>query len=249
MKILIAEDDADVLGILRDGLALEHHELGYVLDGRMAQSFALDPRWEMMILDLNLPLLNGFDVLKELRRSRADLPVLVVTGRDSVEDRVRGLDLGADDYLVKPFSISELLARIRAIQRRVVTALESVLRVEDLELRRVKRQVARGGRKIDLTPKEFALLEYLMLHPARPVSRTLLFENVWGLSFDSLTNVVDVYVYYLRRKVDDGHSRKLIHTVRGVGYQIGGEDPEAALSGEAPRLAAEQHPDLEAAHR
>ncbi|MBI3405637.1 MAG: response regulator transcription factor [Acidobacteria bacterium] len=154
------------------------------------------------------------------------LPVIVLTARSGVEDRVQGLDLGADDYLTKPFSFSELSARVRALLRRGSRPAESTLKVEDLELDRVGRSVKRAGRRIDLTQKEFALLEYLMRNAGRRVTRAMIIEHVWNLSYDSMTNVVDVYVNYVRKKVDENYERKLIRTVRGVGYQLGGEEDE-----------------------
>ncbi len=181
----------------------------------------------MVILDLTFPQTDGLHILKRVRAKKSGLPVLVLTARSRVVDRVKGLDLGADDYLTKPFSFSKLSARVRALLRRGSRPAESVLRAEDLELNRVERKVKRAGRRIELTPKEFALLEYLMLNAGRRVTRTMIIEHVWNLSFDTMTNVVDVYINYLRKKVDAGFGHKLIRTVRGVGYQLGsGEDGE-----------------------
>jgi len=180
--------------------------------------------YDVVILDVNLPKADGFSVLQRIRAKKPDLAVLFLTGSVQVCDRVKGLDLGADDYLTKPFSLSELLARVRAVVRRSSRPVESVLKVDDLVMDRVQRAVTRAGRPINLTPKEFALLEYLMRSAGRSVSRPMIIEHVWNLGFDSTTNVVDVYINYLRKKIDGESERKLIHTVRGVGYQIGGEE-------------------------
>jgi DNA-binding response OmpR family regulator len=177
--------------------------------------------YDLLILDLNLPGLDGLGVLKSLRQRKPSLPVMILTARSRVEDRVQCLDMGADDYLVKPFSFLELSARARALLRRCHLPSESVLAVRDLRLDRVERRVERSGRRIDLTTKEFALLEYLMRNVGRRLTRAMIIEHVWNLTFDSTTNVVDVYINYLRRKVDDGFPFPLIHTVRGVGYELG----------------------------
>jgi DNA-binding response OmpR family regulator len=176
---------------------------------------------DLIILDLNLPDLNGIEVLRQVRKTKPHLPVLILTGSARVEDRVDGLNSGADDYLIKPFAFSELSARVRALLRRSNLPFEPVLRSLDLELDRVKRIVNRSGRSIDLTPKEFALLEYLMLNVGHNVTRSSIIHHVWKLSSDTMTNVVDVYINYLRRKVDGDVQQRLIHTVRGVGYLLG----------------------------
>jgi DNA-binding response OmpR family regulator len=182
------------------------------------------------VLDLTLPRLDGITILKQVRSRKPNVAVLILTARGRVEDRVLCLDAGADDYMVKPFSFSELAARIRALLRRNRLPLESVLTVEDLKLDRVERRVTRGSRTIELTSKEFALLEYLMRNAGRRVTRAMIIEHVWNLSFDSTTNLVDVYVAYLRRKVDDDAPRKLIHTIRGVGYELSGPTEVANAS-------------------
>ena len=179
--------------------------------------------YDVAVLDLTLPRVDGLEVLKHIRESKPALPVLILTGRNRVEDRVKGLDLGADDYLTKPFSFTELSARVRALLRRAALPAEVMLRVGDLELNRVERVVKRAGKAVELTPKEFSLLEYLMRNVGRCVTRAMIIEHVWNLSFDTMTNVVDVYINYVRKKVDQGFERKLIHTIRGVGYQIGDE--------------------------
>jgi DNA-binding response OmpR family regulator len=186
--------------------------------------------YDLIVLDLTLPRLDGITILKQVRSRKPNVAVLILTARGRVEDRVLCLDAGADDYMVKPFSFSELAARIRALLRRNRLSLESVLTVEDLKLDRVERRVTRGSRTIELTSKEFALLEYLMRNAGRRVTRAMIIEHVWNLSFDSTTNLVDVYVAYLRRKVDDDAPRKLIHTIRGVGYELSGPTEVANAS-------------------
>jgi two-component system copper resistance phosphate regulon response regulator CusR len=220
MRILIAEDDEALAKFVRQGLEAEHYSADMVADGEQARTAAIDSEYDLVILDLNLPKLDGVSVLRQLRLKKPTLPVIVLTQRTKVEDRVQCLDTGADDYLAKPFSFSELSARIRALVRRSHLPSESVLQVADLKLDRVQRIVERAGKKIDLTGKEFSLLEYLMRNAGRDVTRSMIIEHVWNLSFDTTTNVVDVYINYLRRKVDDGHPLKLIYTARGVGYGI-----------------------------
>ncbi|MCH7985865.1 MAG: response regulator transcription factor [Acidobacteria bacterium] len=227
MRVLVAEDDNALASFVRKGLEAEHYAVDIASDGAEAQYMAEEYDYDLVILDLTLPQTDGLHVLKRVRAKKSGLPVLVLTARSRVEDRVKGLDLGADDYLTKPFSFSELSARVRALLRRGSRPAESILRAEDLELNRVERTVKRAGRRIELTPKEFALLEYLMLNAGRRVTRTMIIEHVWNLSFDTMTNVVDVYINYLRKKVDEGFGHRLIRTVRGVGYQLGsGEDDE-----------------------
>jgi DNA-binding response OmpR family regulator len=184
----------------------------------MASEFDFD----LVVLDLGLPRLDGVAILRSVRTRKPSMPILVLTGRTRVEERVHCLDLGADDFLSKPFSFSELSARIRALLRRSRLPSESVLTVEDLKLDRVERRVERAGRRVELTSKEFALLEYMMRNAGRRVTRAMIIEHVWNLSFDTCTNVVDVYVNYLRRKIDDGFALRLIHTIRGVGYELSG---------------------------
>jgi len=220
MRILIAEDDEALAKFVRQGLEAEHYTVDICRDGEQARTAATESEYDVFILDLNLPKLDGITVLRHLRTKKPSVPVLVLTQRNRVEDRVQSLDTGADDYLGKPFSFSELSARIRALIRRSHLPSESVLTVADLRLDRVQRLVERAGLKIELTAKEFSLLEYLMRNTGRHVTRSMIIENVWNLTFDTTTNVVDVYINYLRRKVDDGHAIKLIQTVRGVGYAM-----------------------------
>jgi DNA-binding response OmpR family regulator len=222
MRILVAEDDAPLASFLSKGLTAEQYAVDLTGDGSEAHHLAREFDYDLLILDVNLPGIEGFQVLKEIRTFKPHLPVILLTGRNKVEDRVKGLDLGADDYVTKPFAFAELSARVRAVMRRAATPAAPVLRVQDLELNRIERIVRRAGRRIELTPKEFALLEHLVRNAGRPVTRALLIERVWNIHFDTMTNVVDVYINYLRKKIDQGFPVRLIRTVRGVGYQIGG---------------------------
>jgi two-component system copper resistance phosphate regulon response regulator CusR len=222
MRVLIAEDDAALAKFVSQGLEAEHYTVDVYSDGEQAGAAAHEIDYDLIILDLNLPTLDGVSVLRQLRAKKPTLPVLVLTQRSRVEDRVQCLDTGADDYLPKPFSFSELSARIRALLRRSHLPSQSVLAIDDLKLDRIEHRVERSGRRIDLTAKEFALLEYLMRNTGRCVTRAMIIEHVWNLTFDTTTNVVDVYINYLRRKIDDGHVTKLIRTVRGVGYELNG---------------------------
>jgi len=222
MRILIAEDDEALSKFVRQGLEGEHYSVDVFSDGELARAAATESEYDVVILDLNLPKLDGVSVLRHLRLKKPSLPVLVLTQRTKVEDRVQCLDTGADDYLAKPFSFTELSARIRALVRRSHLPSESVLVVSDLKLDRVAHLVERAGRRIELTSKEFALLEYLMLNAGRRVTRSMIIEHVWNLTFDTTTNVVDVYINYLRRKIGQNSSDAVIHTVRGAGYRVGG---------------------------
>ncbi len=220
MRILIVEDDAALSSFVRKGLEAEHYAVDATTDGERGRAMAMEVDYDLLVLDLNLPGVDGISLLKSLRQRKPSVPVMILTARSRVEDRVLCLDTGADDYLVKPFSFLELSARARALLRRSHLPSESVLNVRDLRLDRVERRVQRSGRRIELTAKEFALLEYLMRNAGRRLTRAMIIEHVWNLTFDSTTNVVDVYINYLRRKVDDGFTPPLIHTVRGVGYQL-----------------------------
>ena len=221
MRILIAEDDTALAGFIGKGLEAEHYAVDISSEGEQARALGAEFDYDLVILDLNLPKLDGVSILRDLRGRKPNIPILILTARGRVEERVLCLDAGADDYLVKPFSFSELSARVRALLRRSRLPSESVLMVEDLKLDRVQRRVTRGNKPIELTSKEFALLEYLMRNTGRRVTRAMIIEHVWNISFDTATNLVDVYVDYLRRKIDDGFPIKLIHTVRGVGYELG----------------------------
>jgi DNA-binding response OmpR family regulator len=220
MRILVAEDDAPLAEFLNQRLQQEQFAVQLVSDGTEAQRLATEQNYDAMLLDLALPGTPGLEVLRSIRSSNPDLPVLIVTGSTLVEERVRGLDAGADDYVAKPFAFAELAARLRAVIRRGNRPARTVLKIADLELDRVTHDVRRAGRAIELSPKEFALLEFLMRHAGQPVSRNAIIEQVWKLKFDTMTNVVDVYINYLRRKIDSGFDRPLIRTIRGVGYQI-----------------------------
>jgi DNA-binding response OmpR family regulator len=222
MRILVAEEDAPLAEFLHQRLLQEQFAVEVVRDGMEAQRLALGQAYDLVILDLHGPGFSGLDVLKGIRSKKPDLPVLMVAGDSLVEERVRGLNAGADDYLVKPFEFAELSARIRAVLRRGSRPARAVLHIDDLELDRVTHAVRRGSQDIGLSPREFALLEFLMRNEGQPVSRTSIVHEVWKLDFDTSTNVVDVYINYLRRKVDSGHGHALIRTIRGVGYQIGG---------------------------
>lgn len=197
MRVLIAEDDPALASFVKKGLEAEHYAVDVSVDGEQARSHSSEFDYDMVVLDLNLPRLDGVAILRFLRSKKPSVPILVLTGRSRVEDRVQCLDLGADDFLAKPFSFTELSARIRALLRRSHLPAESVLAVDDLKLDRVERRVERAGRRIELTSKEFALLEYLMRNAGRRITRAMIIEHVWNLSFDTCTNVVDVYVNYL----------------------------------------------------
>ena len=220
MRVLIVEDQIKTGNYLRQGLT----ENGFVVDvarnGLDGGHLALTGEYAVIVLDVMLPGADGWQVLRELRRQGEQTPVLFLTARDKVEDRVKGLELGADDYLVKPFAFSELLARVRALIRRGSTHEPETLRVADLEVDLLRRRAARGGRRIDLTAKEFALLVLLMCRRGEVLSRTLIAEQVWDMNFDSDTNVVEVAVRRLRAKIDDPFERRLIHTIRGMGYVL-----------------------------
>jgi DNA-binding response OmpR family regulator len=192
-------------------------------DGKTGLHMALDRVYDLIVLDIHLPKMNGMEVLKELRREKVSAPVLFLTVRATIEDKVLGLDSGADDYLTKPFAFQELVARIRALIRRRAKVEQVELRVADLTLDPAQRTVSRGNEKIELTSKEFALLDYFMRNPGRVLTRTMIAEQVWDYNFDSMTNVIDVYVNYLRKKIDSNRAPKLIHTVRGVGYVLKGD--------------------------
>jgi DNA-binding response OmpR family regulator len=227
MRILVVEDDAPLASFLRQGLEAEYYAVDIASDGDDARWMALENDYDLVVLDLNLPTMDGIAVLHAIRPKKPSLPVLVLTGRSRIEDRVESLDSGADDCLIKPFSYTELSARVRALMRRRPLTTETTLKIADLELDRIERTVTRAGKRIELTSKEFGLLEYLLRNAGHRITRSMIVEHVWNLSFDTGTNIVDVYINYLRNKIDEGFSTKLIHTVRGVGYEMHSH-PEAA---------------------
>jgi DNA-binding response OmpR family regulator len=203
-------------------LEAESHVVELAMDGGVALDLVHSGTFDAVILDVMLPTIDGIEVCRRLRSAGVDTPVLLLTARDAPEDRVRGLDAGADDYVGKPFSFAELLARLRALGRRPARIVSEVMSVDDLSLDPVRHVVRRGAKEIELTPKEFALLEYFMRHTGQVLNRTQILDHVWGYAFSSMSNVVDIYVHYLRNKVDHGSKRKLIRTVRGLGYKIEG---------------------------
>ncbi len=219
MRVLVIEDEAKVANFIRKGLQQEQYAVDVARNGEEGTYQAETFDYDVVILDLMLPKLSGLDVLRNLRTKKPNLPVLILTAKASVEDRVKGLDSGADDYLAKPFAFAELVARIRALMRRGQQE-DSKLRVADLEIDTATHQASRESRRLDLKPKEFALLEFLMRNAHRPVSRTMIIEHVWDIHFDAVSNVVDVHINSLRNKIDRGESRPLIHTIRGVGYML-----------------------------
>ena len=224
MRILVVEDDRKVAGFVQAGLEEEGYSVDVLYDGRDAGDQAQLVDYDAVVLDLMLPGRSGLQVLRDIRARKSTLPVLILTAKDSIDDRVAGLDSGADDFMGKPFALAELSARLRALLRRG-SPRETTLRVADLEMDTVRRTVTRAGRSIELTPKEYALLEFLMRHSDRPVTRSLIVEHVWDIHFDSISNVVEVHVNALRNKIDRGFSPPLIHTVRGVGYVLTDRSP------------------------
>lgn len=224
MRVLLAEDDRRVSSFIRRGMVQEGFAVDVAPDGRDAFHLAMHEPYDVIVLDLVIPFMDGFEVLAELRRQACKVPVLILSARDSVADRVRGLNDGADDYLVKPFSFDELVARVRALLRRGTPDVEqSVLRIADLEMDLATRTVTRGGQRIDLTPKELSLLEYMLRHRETVLTRSMIAAHVWDQHFDSFSNVIDVYIRYLRAKLDEDFETKLIHTVRGIGYLLSAE--------------------------
>jgi DNA-binding response OmpR family regulator len=225
MRILLVEDEPKVAGFVKRGLTAERYAVDVSGDGREGWELAETYPYDLIILDLMLPTLEGREVLQRIRKKNTSVPVLVLTARDAVDDKVKLFETGADDYLTKPFAFAELLVRVKALLRRGPVNRSSTLRVGDLELDRLTQQVRRAGRRIELSTKEYQLLEYLMQNAGRVMSRNMIIEHVWDQSFDGATNIVDVYVRHLRAKVDDEHEFKMLRTVRGSGYMIrdGGE--------------------------
>jgi len=218
MRILIIEDEKKVAQFIKKGLEEEHYAVDTAYDGEMGLYMIDVNEYDLVVLDLMIPKIDGLEVLKKIRGNKNKVPILVLTAKDTVEDIVKGLDAGCDDYLTKPFEFIEFLARVRALLRREKGEKEPVLKIADLTLSLVTHKVMRKGKEIELTSKEYALLEYFMRNPDKVLTRTMITEHVWDYHFDSMTNVIDVYVNYLRRKIDKDFEPKLIHTIRGVGY-------------------------------
>jgi DNA-binding response OmpR family regulator len=235
MRLLVAESD-EALGVsMRQGLEAEQYCVDVARESAGAEAFAAAHEYNLLILDLNLPGLDGIDVLRHMRARDAGLPILALTDKNRVDDRIQAFDEGADDVLLIPFEFSELSARVRALLRRGgPSGAEPVLRADDLELDRLARIVKRAGRRIELTPKEYGLLEFLMTHKGERVTRPMIIQSVWNFSGDTLTNVVDVYINYLRKKIDAGAQKRLIRTVRGVGYELAGD----AMAAQAAKMTA-----------
>ena len=223
MRILVVEDEPSIANFVRQGLTEAGHAVDLAWNGRDGLAYALAAEYDVLVLDIMLPQMDGLALLRELRRQGDKTPTLMLTAKDTVDDRVQGLDTGADDYLVKPFAFPELLARVRALLRRPPLQTGTTLQVGDLEMDTARREVRRNGRLIELSPREYAVLEYLMRHPNQVLTRTQIGEHVWNFDFYNESNVVDVYIGYLRRKVDKGERMSLFHTVRGVGYRISAE--------------------------
>ena len=225
MRILVVEDERKVANFIRQGLEEEGHTVEVAADGTTALDLVVDGSpYDLVVLDLMIPGRDGFAVLRTARARRVDTPVLILTARDGVSDKVTGLDLGADDYLTKPFAFDEFLARVRALLRRGSSQRAPLLRLADLTLDPSTREESRGARKIVLTTREYALLEYFLRNTGRVLTRPMIAEHVWGLDFDPESNIIDVYVGYLRRKIDGDGERRLLHTIRGAGYVMRTED-------------------------
>jgi len=220
MKILVVEDEKKVAKFLKQGLEEERYAVDVASDGLQGESLALSGDYDLIILDIFLPKKDGIVVLKGIRSKQLKTPILMLTAKSSVEDKVEGLDSGADDYLSKPFAFAELVARVRSLLRRGAAEKSTILKIQDLQLDTVTHKAKRADKAIELTGKEYALLEYLMRNVNRVLTRTILSEHIWNYNFDTGTNVVDVYVNHLRSKIDDGFEKKLLFTVRGVGYVL-----------------------------
>lgn len=218
MRVLLVEDEKKIANFIERGLKEEHYTVDVADDGEKALYLTEINQYDLIVLDRILPFKDGLSICKELRSQKNDTPILMLTARGSVKDKVEGLDSGADDYLAKPFAFEEFLARVRALLRRNTKEKTTVLKISDLELNQITHKVERAGRNIVLTSKEYALLEYFMLHTNQVVTRTMISEHIWNESFDSFTNVIDVYVNFLRGKMDKDFKKQLIHTIRGTGY-------------------------------
>jgi DNA-binding response OmpR family regulator len=221
MRLLVAEADASLAEFLQSRFQQEHFAVQVASTGYQISELSEKSPIDLIIMDLNLPGIPGLEFLHTIHRRWPEMPVILVSQATAVEERVRGLNAGADDFVVKPFAVAELVARVHAVLRRRNRPVTDTFRFEDLEVNRVSHKVSRNGQAIELSPKEYALLDYLLRHSGRPVSRNSIIEEVWCMHSDSITNVVDVYINYLRKKIDAGAERPLIRTIRGVGYQIG----------------------------
>ena len=218
MRILIVEDEKKVAGFIKKGLEEETYAVDVAHDGEEGLHLGSEGQYDLIILDIMLPKINGLEVLSLLRTQGSDIPILLLTAKDAVDDRVTGLNKGADDYLTKPFAFSELLARVRVLLRRGKAEVKTILQIADLTLDLVSHKVNRGGDEIELTGKEYSLLEYFIRNQEKVLTRTMIAEHVWDYNFDTFTNVIDVYINHLRNKIDKGRQGKLLHTLRGVGY-------------------------------
>jgi DNA-binding response OmpR family regulator len=221
MRILIVEDEKKLCDLMERALRAERFAVDTALDGNSGWQFSETYEYDLIILDLMLPGLGGSEILRRVRAQNQEVPILILTAQEATEEKVRNFEAGADDYLTKPFAFAELIMRVKALLRRGSMTRATIIRVGNLEIDKMSQQVKRDGQRIELTRKEYALLEYLASNPGRVFSRTMIVEHVWDQSFEGLNNIVDVYVRHLRRKVDDPFPTKLIHTVRGVGYSLG----------------------------
>jgi len=220
MRILLVEDEKKLSSVIRRGLKEVHYAVDLAENSDDALFMAETNPYDLIILDIMIPGKDGIVICRQLRKGKIDTPILMLTARDDVEDKISGLDSGADDYLTKPFSFPEFLARVRALLRRKGKEKTTRLKVADLELDQLARKVYRAGKEIELTPTEYGLLEYLMLHVGEVVTRTMISEHVWNEDFDAFSNVINVYINYLKKKIDNGHAKQLIHSLRGVGYSL-----------------------------
>jgi heavy metal response regulator len=220
MTILVVEDEIKITRFIKKGLEMEHYTVDTAYDGAEALEKAEINNYDLIVLDIMLPKIDGIEVCRRLRAAKVETPIIMLTAKDTVEDRIKGLDAGADDYLTKPFAFGELIARIRALLRREKTVSTTKLQVGDLILDPATHEVFRNNKEIQLSSKEYRLLDYMMRRPGHVCTRTMIGEHIWGYNFKDDSNVIDVYISYLRRKIDTGFNRKLIHTVRDVGYKI-----------------------------